>query len=284
MSAAGETDEGHASTGVRSASTQPAVRPASAVSSSLNSRPAQPGPEPMWDSLIELKQTEPSEHSATALAGSPRPPRWLWPLISVGSLLLGFLIAWAVIIRVKTKDGEIVVRNVPEQTEASVDGERLKLKLPGKSDLVEVKPAPDGKGVQVKNGETEATGEEVSIESGGDRPVIAQLELNVATSQNDGHEGRWRRLFNGKDKSGWTENRNNQGTWKIDDGVLVGSGGGIRGQPALLVTVRQDFSNFRLRVKSRFRKDQGGRIVIRHSDANDTRNGYSLTPCGLPIS
>jgi serine/threonine protein kinase len=240
MSAAGETDEGHASTGVRSASTQPAVRPTSAVSSSLNSRPAQPGPEPVWDSLIELKQTEPSERPAATVAESARPPRWLWPSISVGSLLIGFLIAWAVIIRVKTKDGEIVVRNVPEQAEASVDGERLRLKLPGKREPVEITTAPNGSGVSVRDGGTEATGAEVNIGTADGNEINAGFEPQVATSPEEKKikeinkspdavaEGE-HRPFNGQDFRGWNGLRNNQvvdpsSVFNIEGGELIWAG------------------------------------------------------------
>jgi serine/threonine protein kinase len=278
MSRSLSTTDGGAASGARWEPTQVANAASPVPGPSLLAPPVAPvRPEPVWESLIQFKENQPVDVPVSAVVASARPPRWLWPSVAVGSLLLGFLVAWAVIVRVNTKDGQIVVKNIPEHAEASVDDEQLKLKLPGNPDLVEIKPAPDRSGVQVKNGETVVTGEEVNIESAGETPLSVQLEPNNATGQKDRHRGRWRPLFNGKDTTGWTLYRNNRGAWKVDDAVLVGSGGGIRGQPALLVTNRQDFSNFRLRIKSRYWKGQGGRIVIRHLDTNDKRNGYSIT-------
>src|SRR6185312_12169511 len=57
-------------------------------------------------------------------------------------------------------------------------------------------------------------------------------------------------LFNGKDLTGW-ESLENGSSWKVEDGVLEGRGGGF-GKPAVLVSKRRDFKNFRLRAKVRY--------------------------------
>jgi hypothetical protein len=52
-------------------------------------------------------------------------------------------------------------------------------------------------------------------------------------------------LFNGKDSTGWKVYPSGTGTWRVEDGVLVGSG------PAShLFTERDDYTNFHFRVEA----------------------------------
>ncbi|HUR56030.1 MAG TPA: family 16 glycoside hydrolase, partial [Gemmataceae bacterium] len=59
----------------------------------------------------------------------------------------------------------------------------------------------------------------------------------------------WVPLFNGKDLTGWQEFAAGRGSWKVENGVLVGSG-----KPSHLFTQRGDFANFHLRMETRVRK------------------------------
>jgi serine/threonine protein kinase/WD40 repeat protein len=79
-----------------------------------------------------------------------------------------------------------------------------------------------------------------------DRPVFSPFVETMST------RGRFQRLFNGKDLTGWKTHPNQKGNWHVANGVLIGSG------PALshLYTERGDFSDFHLRVEARF--NQGG--------------------------
>jgi serine/threonine protein kinase len=211
MSQAGGTVERQAMTEARSVSTQPVASTTPAPPPPAKKPAATARPENPWESLIEFKETEPIREPAQTLADSVRPPRWLWPSVAVGLLLVGFIAAWAVIIRVKTKDGEIVVKNVPEEAVASIDGEKVKLKLSGKPDPVEITVAPNGKQVSVKTGETEATGEEVNIGTGDGKGISAAFEPRVPTSPKEDEikepplpasEGEIR-PFNGGNFEGW---------------------------------------------------------------------------------
>lgn len=56
----------------------------------------------------------------------------------------------------------------------------------------------------------------------------------------------WVSLFNGKDLKGWTVYPSGTGTWKVEDGVLVGSG-----EASHLFTLRDDYENFRFRVEAK---------------------------------
>src|SRR5206468_5742957 len=55
----------------------------------------------------------------------------------------------------------------------------------------------------------------------------------------------WVPLFNGKDLTGWKVYPSGTGKWKVEEGILIGSG------PAShLFTERGDYTNFRFRVEA----------------------------------
>jgi serine/threonine protein kinase len=274
---------------VASQSTKPATSLAPAAASPVKKSRGTTLPESAWESLIELKETEPVKEPApvVAAAGSPRPP-WMWPAVAVGMFFLGVVLAGALIMRVKTKNGEIVVQNVPEKAEASVNGEKVKLKLPGDPDPVEITEGPGGRGVSVKKGGTEVTGKEVKIRIGDGEGISAGFEPHVATSpRKDGAEagdgagevdnGGFVRLFNGKDLTGWKNQLPHNGSeWTVDDGVLECRGGGEAGRPAVLRSNRQDFANFRLRIRTRYPHAGGGYVEVRISLPNELRSSYGV--------
>ncbi len=80
-------------------------------------------------------------------------------------------------------------------------------------------------------------------------------------------------LFNGKDLTRWDNLLSNGSEWKVVEGVLEGHGAGDAG-PAVLVSRRTDFANFRLRVKYRYQNDGAGNIEIRRSAINENRSAY----------
>jgi hypothetical protein len=55
----------------------------------------------------------------------------------------------------------------------------------------------------------------------------------------------WVQLFNGKDLKGWKVYPEGTGEWKVEDGVLVGSG-----KASHLFSERGDYDNFRYRVEA----------------------------------
>jgi hypothetical protein len=75
--------------------------------------------------------------------------------------------------------------------------------------------------------------------------VMAGLALTLApVSADDKKEEKWTPLFNGKDLTGWKTHPKSPGKWRVEDGILIGSG------PAShLFSERGDYENFRFRVE-----------------------------------
>ena len=61
-----------------------------------------------------------------------------------------------------------------------------------------------------------------------------------------GDDTGWTQLFNGKDLKGWKSHPDNPGKWRVEDGILIGSG------PAShLFSERGDYENFVFRVEAK---------------------------------
>jgi hypothetical protein len=84
---------------------------------------------------------------------------------------------------------------------------------------------------------------------------------------NDQSEG-WVQLFNGKDLTGWKPNPN----WTARDGVLESRGGGALD----LVSERNDYANFRLRVEARINDGGNSGIFIRRPAGAWSRELYEV--------
>jgi len=80
---------------------------------------------------------------------------------------------------------------------------------------------------------------------------------------------KWTPLFNGEDLEGWSDAMDNNSSWQVVAGMILGQGGGQQ-QPGVLVTERQDYVNFRLRVVFNYRDPgTGGVIEVRRSSPAD---------------
>jgi formylglycine-generating enzyme required for sulfatase activity/serine/threonine protein kinase len=66
-------------------------------------------------------------------------------------------------------------------------------------------------------------------------------------------------LFNGKDLSGWKVGKFNPGNWRVEQGVLVGS----KSPFGFIHTVRDDFTDFHLRVEARLNDGGNGGVIVR---------------------
>jgi hypothetical protein len=90
-------------------------------------------------------------------------------------------------------------------------------------------------------------------------------------------------LFNRDDLIGWSKLVPDDRKWELLGGILEGRGGGF-GKPAILVTERANFANFRLIVRYRCQKEGGGNIEIRRSPAGENQSGYLIRHGAWPTS
>ena len=167
MSQVGGADEGRVSTGARAASTQPATNLAPAPAPSLKTPAATARPQPMWESLIELKENEPSEQAARATAKPARQkPLRLWSAVAAGMLLLGLVVAWGVILWVKTSNGTIELVNLPKDAEVFVDGEEVAVTWPGGGKPAVVSVSAGTHKISIKKDGLELSGDELTVQAG----------------------------------------------------------------------------------------------------------------------
>ena len=129
-------------------------------------------PESTLEGLIDLSEQDPlfdtmlDKGPATAATGSNRQgrraastsvakpsrlvPRGLW--VGAAVLLLGLAAAFAVVVRVRTANGVIVLENVPANAIVEVDGERVTV-TPAAGEPVTIEAPPGKHGVVVKRGD-----------------------------------------------------------------------------------------------------------------------------------
>jgi uncharacterized protein (TIGR03067 family) len=70
--------------------------------------------------------------------------------------------------------------------------------------------------------------------------------LRIGDKGTTAPETGWVQLFNGKDLSGWKTHPDEPGDWKVENGVLIGSG-----PPGNLFSERGDYGNFHVRLEAK---------------------------------
>ena len=152
-------------------------------------------------------------------AGSGK--RWLIGAgVAAGVLLLGVLL-WAVVVRVKTADGSVLVVEVNEpNADVFVDGDKVTVTWGegGKKGEVAIKPGT--RKVEVKKDGFTVCGEEVEIKEG--KRLIFKANLSRAVPPpGKGKEkppvlrDGFVKLFNGKDTTGWKTDPSQPGNWRL---------------------------------------------------------------------
>ena len=185
--------------------TQPAPRPVpvparpamertpAPVSEARKPAPTQPGS--ILEGLIDLRETEPLFDTvldtplpvAAPQASRRNLPPWstaveklsgLGPRAwwaAAGVLLLGFVVAWAVVLRVKTSNGIIELVNLPQDAEVFVDGEKVTVTWPGGGRPAVVTVTAGKHKIKVKKDELETSGEEVTVQTGGKEELTVRF-------------------------------------------------------------------------------------------------------------
>jgi Protein kinase domain/Domain of Unknown Function (DUF1080) len=229
---------------VRAVPAQPPADAAGAIVRPRNA--AEPtAPDPVWEGLIEFKEVERSSNAViprrTAAAGTVWWPPWLtWPAIVAGSL--SGLIALGVIIYVNVAKVRPTI--AAEEKPVNIRAEQEK-EGDGNAKTNEVAPANPARNVM------------------GDKPAA--------------EPARWVSLFNGEDLAGWNVGGDPANQWKVDNGVIVGTG--FKGW-SLLRTNRADFANFHLRVETKPVEGWDGAVDFRYTFSGGTARTYFVAVGG----
>jgi serine/threonine protein kinase len=197
-----------------------------------------------WASMIAIPEpaglTETKAKSSVSGLGRPRPP-WARPVLAVaGVLLLGLIGSWLAGISTSgTKQRLLVPKDLPNQ----------------KKDV--------------------AGGKELIANRVNDEPPAQPIPLSVpAPTPDPVPTPGFVSLFNGKDRTGWKTNPLQPGNWRVENGVLIGSGSSL----SHLYTERDDFQDFHLRVKARINDHGRGGVGFRTQHDPLSNQGF---PRGL---
>ena len=187
LSQVGQPEAKQGRTSAVSAPTRPAteIAPAPAPAARKPSEPTRPGS--ILEGLIDLRETEPlfdpvldtplPVAAPQASRRNLRPwstafeklsrsgPRAWWA--AAGVLLLGFVVAWLVVLRVKTSNGMIELVNLPKDAEVLVDGEEVAVTWPGGGKPAVVTVTAGKHKIMVKKDGLEISGDEVTVQAEG---------------------------------------------------------------------------------------------------------------------
>ncbi len=98
-----------------------------------------------------------------------------------------------------------------------------------------------------------------------------KVEARVVPVQTLGNEG-FVPLFNNKDLTGWKKSPEQPGGWRVENGILIGSGPA----PCVLYTERNDYRDFHLRLEARINQEGNCGVFLRspfgpHPSGYETR-------------
>jgi formylglycine-generating enzyme required for sulfatase activity/serine/threonine protein kinase len=177
VSQMGQPEATHSTPATPSAPSRPAVRRTPA--------PLQPGS--ILEGLVDLRETDPLFDKVldTPLPVAALPasrgdlplwstaieklnrlgPRAWWA--AAGLLLLGFVVAWALVIRVKTANGMIELVDLPRDAEVLVDGAEVAITWPGGGKPAVITVTAGKHKIMVKKDGTEISGDEVTVQADG---------------------------------------------------------------------------------------------------------------------
>ncbi len=134
-----------------------------------------------WESVIEgieFDQTPVTRQARPGQSTSRERPPWIWIAAAAGVVIFGFVLMWAGgVLKIKTKDGVIVIEGLPADADVLVDGEQVTVEWPGGGAPAQISVAPGKRGVEVKKDGFRLYGETVEIASGERKPLRVNLEF-----------------------------------------------------------------------------------------------------------
>ena len=101
----------------------------------------------------------------------------MWPSVIVGVLMLGLIAAWlGGAFKVKTRDGVIVLENVPKDSEILVDGKKINFTWPGPGKALEIRAVPGERRIEVRKDGFKTFGEVATVKTDESEEVTVRLE------------------------------------------------------------------------------------------------------------
>ncbi len=163
---------------------------------------------------------------------SQPPSRKRWPAVALGLVLLAVGAAAVGSLFIKTKDGTIELTDLDPDAAVYVDGDKVTVKWADGKQIAEVRAKPGTRKIEVKQGDITVLGETVEVESNGRKVLSARQKIEPLPEKppvpNPGTgppppKSEFTPLFNGKDLTGWETSGMGPGSWRVENGVLVGS-------------------------------------------------------------
>jgi hypothetical protein len=210
-------------------------------------------------------------------AGGRKVPAWVW-LTSAGlgvALLVGLVAA--VVVRMKTRDGVLVVEVNEPNAEVYVDGNRVTVTWRDGGKKAEVRVKPGTHKVEVKKGGLTAYGEEVTLEAGGKKPIRARFErfdkLAPNTLTDKEKADGWKLLFDGTSTRGWHKYQGQAvgNRWKVADGALTLSHN--NGRNGGDIVTDETFQDFEFSIQWKVTPGANSGILYRVSEVEDVSYG-----------
>jgi serine/threonine protein kinase len=260
------------SVGAPSAKPDPPVAPA-AEGAERQGAVAEVAAPVAWETLTEESITS-AEPRKSGAVRKGRPPaakpvarkKW-WVIggsVAAGLLLLGLLSLWAAgVFKVKTKDGTLVLEDLPAGAEVLVDGGKATVRWGADGKSAEVRIAPGKRQVVVQREGLQVKGEEVVIEEGGRTRLTVRLEPPPKAAppmpQRDPDKPLpprdwWEELFNKKDLRAPLPGQRGK-PWFVTDGVLENGTGGS-------IFTQKTYANFTLSLEFQISADTAATIDI----------------------
>jgi serine/threonine protein kinase len=140
------------------------------------SRPPAPEASPFEDVAEAAPHAKRAGRPAPAVRRGKR-----WPLLGgLGAALLVLAVLAGVVLRLKTRDGVVLLENVPADAEVFVDGRKIEITAPGRKEPVQIEVSEGRHQVKVTTGGQEVVGEQVNVRWGQADPLRITLGPNEA--------------------------------------------------------------------------------------------------------
>jgi serine/threonine protein kinase len=191
---------------------------------------------------------------------------WKHPgvMAAAASVFLGLFVMAAVIIKVMTTDGSILVIEVNEpNSDVFVDGEKVSVTSRDGRTRTEITRATDPNRVQVKKNGFTVSGRDLEVKDGKQilrvrlvrsaqpggqplpKPGPEKGNKPQPAAPPAGEKDGWVQLFNGKDLTGWNPAPQSPNAWSVDaEGILT-----VQDAKSGLISKRSEYTDFHLKAE-----------------------------------